>query len=370
MPTFRYRGVLARQSAAHKAVTICARASDVFAFASITRAGRDGAGVLQGFQRPQIAAHVREIRDYLRTEDAVLPNSIVVGFVEGAQIHELSHNLVELSITTDGDLPGYVIDGQQRLTALLGLPEKDFELFVSVLLCRDIEELRRQFVLLNSTRPLPKALIYELLPGTTGLPNRLSSRSFAAALTERLNFDPHSSLRGTIFQFTNPSGVIRDTAIQKVIMHSVSDGAIREMSTKKQFSGGFTLLSEFFAAVREVFADEWEGHTPKTSRLVHGAGIQALGFVMELLVGRDGARTKKEFARGLLTLKGRTAWTSGSWKFSESELLPWNKLENTHRQIVALTHYLVTVVRSDPRREFKLEAAPSNESRAARRASA
>jgi DGQHR domain-containing protein len=370
VPTFKYRGVLARQSAAHRAITISARASDVFAFASISRAGRDVAGALQGFQRPQIAAHVREIRDYLRTKDSVLPNSIVVGFVEGVQLRELSHNIAELTITTDHETLGYVIDGQQRLAALSSLPEKDFELFVSVLVCRDVEELRRQFILLNSTRPLPKALIYELLPGTTGLPNRLTSRSFAAALTERLNFDPSSSLKGKIYQYTNPTGVIRDTSIQKVIMHSVSDGAIREMSEKKQFSGGFALLSEFFAAVKEVFVEEWEGHTPKTSRLVHGAGIQALGFVMELLVGRDGAQTRKEFARGLASLKGRTAWTSGSWKFSESEQLPWNRLENTHRQIVALAHYLVTVVRSDPRREFKLEPVPSNEGRAARRASA
>ena len=31
------------------------------------------------------------------------------------------------------------------------------------------------------------------------------------------------------------------------------------------------------------------GHTPKTSRLVHGAGIVAMGYVMESLVGSVGA---------------------------------------------------------------------------------
>jgi hypothetical protein len=243
------------------------------------------------------------------------------------------------------------------------LPEKDFELFVSVLVCRDSEELRRQFVLLNSTRPLPKALIYELLPGTSGLPNRLTSRSFAAALTERLNFDPSSSLRGKIYQYTNPSGVIRDTAIQKVIMHSMSDGALREMPEKKQFVGGFDLISEFFAAVQKVFASEWEGHTAKTSRLVSGAGVQALGFVMELLVGRDGAQTREEFTRGITALQGKTAWSSGSWKFSQTEQLPWNKLENTHHQIMALAQYLVAIVRSDSKREFRLEPSPGREAR-------
>lgn len=370
MPKFKYHGVIARQSDAHKAIMVSAPASEIFAFASIIRAGRDGTGALHGFQRPQIASHIKEIRDYLKSEDAVLPNSIVIGFVDGVTVEERRGPLVEVQIEAEGAPRGYVIDGQQRLSALAGLPGKEFELFVSILLCRDVEELRRQFVLLNSTRPLPKALIYELLPGTSGLPNRLTSRTFAAALTERLNFDSSSSLQSKIYQYTNPSGVIRDTAIQKVIMHSVSDGAIREMPEKKRFSGGFHLISEFFHGVKAVFASDWEGHTPKTSRLMHSAGIQALGFVMELLVGRDGAQTREEFARGLGPLVGRTAWTSGSWQFSNAELVPWNKLENTHRQIMALAQHLVSIVRSDSRREFKLEPSPTEKARERRRASA
>lgn len=354
MSIFKFRGQLAQQSAKHRAIMVTARASEVLSFASIERAGRDAQGALQGFQRPQIAAHIREIRDYLRTADAVLPNCIVIGFVEGVKVRERSDGWIEVLIDASDGAPGYVIDGQQRLTALAGLPEKDFKLFVSILVCNDYEELRRQFVLLNSTRPLAKALIYELLPGTTGLPNRYSSRSFAAGLTERLNFDQKSSLRGLIYQHTNPRGIIRDTSIQTVIMRSVSDGAIRELPESKQLLGGFRLLSAFYGAVRQVFADEWEGHTPKSSRLVHGAGIQALGFVMELLVGRDGAQTQEDFARGVSVLKGHTAWTSGTWRFSDSEAVPWNKLENTSRQINGLAQHLVSIVRRESQREFKL----------------
>ena len=53
------------------------------------------------------------------------------------------------------------------------------------MVCADEAELRRQFVLINNTRPLPKSLIYELLPGVDGLPSRLSNRAFAAELTAR-----------------------------------------------------------------------------------------------------------------------------------------------------------------------------------------
>ena len=354
MSIFKFRGQLAQQNDKHQAIMITACASEVLAFASIARAGRDTKGVLQGFQRPQIAAHIREIRDYLRTEDAVLPNCIVVGFVDDIKVRERSDGWMEVVIDASQGAPGYIIDGQQRLSALAGLPEKDFKLFVSVLVCKDYEELRRQFVLLNSTRPLGKALIYELLPGTAGLPNRYSSRSFAAALTERLNFTEGSSLKGKIYQHTNPKGFIRDTAIQAVIMRSVSDGAIREYPESKQLAKGYELLNAFFWGVHDVFRDEWNDHTPKSSRLVHGAGIQALGYVMELLVGRDGAQKKEDFARGLSVLKGHTAWTRGSWRFSDTEEIPWNRLENTSRQINGLAQHLVSIVRRESQKDFKL----------------
>lgn len=347
MTTFTFLGVRAKQSASHEVISITARASEVLQFSRIDRAGRTSTGKLTGFQRPQIASHITEIRDYLRTDDAVLPNPIVVAFVGNVDIQTRQDQMVEITIRIDenGEPPGFVVDGQQRLTALSGLPDKDFQIFVSVLVCQDVEELRRQFVLINSTRPLPKALIYELLPGVKGLPKRLTSRSFAATLTERLNFDCDSSLRGMIYQHTNPAGVIRDTALQKVIMQSMSDGAIREFPSDERFGRGFNLISEFFAGVQREFAGEWIGHNPKTSRLVHGAGIVAMGFVMETIAARHGATTAAEFADGLKVLKGRTAWCSGYWQFSETEKVPWNAIENTPRQIMMLAQHLVGVIR-------------------------
>src|SRR3546814_7562344 len=71
------------------------------------------------------------------------------------------------------------------------------------------------------------------------------------------------------------------------------------------------LVSEFYRAVQDVFRSEWKGHTPKTSRLGHGAGIVALGYVMEVLALLDGARRWEEFAKGLGCVPGRKAWASG-----------------------------------------------------------
>src|SRR5207247_2398373 len=105
----------------------------------------------------------------------------------------------------------------------------DFEIFLSALVCKNYDELRQQFVLINNTRPLPKTLIYELLTTVDGLPERFTARKFAARVVEKLNFSGSPALRGQIRQHTNPAGVISDTAIQKLVMNSAANGAIRDL---------------------------------------------------------------------------------------------------------------------------------------------
>lgn len=357
MKTFRYIAVRAQQAEANQVLAFAAPPSDILQFAEIERVARDDEGTLRGFQRYQIASHIREIRDYLSRQDALLPNPIVVAFIHGVEVTPRNDGTVEVEIDSTGK-PGFIVDGQQRLTALTGLEKPGFQVFVSALVCRDYNELRQQFVLINNTRPLPKALIYELLPTVEGLPERFTARSFAAKVVERLNYDRQSSLKGQIHQHTNPSGVIGDTALQKLIMNSASDGAIRELVNDDNFEDrSMRLLSEFFAAVQDVFKSEWIGMTPKTSRLVHGAGIVALGYVMELLYSRSQAISEEQFKEGLQLLAPKTAWTRGVWTFSNSDLRPWNKIQNTHGDIEVLANYLVRELKVALRRPATLELA-------------
>lgn len=325
-------------------LSFAASASQVLGFAAIDRVARDAEGRLSGFQRPQIAAHIREIRDYLETADAVLPNPIVVAFTSGVEVEETPGGACRVSIDVADGPRGLIVDGQQRITALSQVEGKDFQVFVSALVCRDEAELRRQFVLINNTRPLPKTLIYELLPTVPGgLPRRLSERSVAADLTARMNrLEP---LEGRIRQHTSPTGVISDIAVQKVFLNSLSDGAMRLLIAKDNgVELCLGLAQEFFKAVAYVFRDAWEGHTPKTSRLVHGAGIVAMGYVMDLLHRSDGARTCQEFAAGMSCLVGKAAWTSGEWDFGGGDRRHWKAIQNTGGDIAALTAFLTRVV--------------------------
>lgn len=355
MTKHTFSAIRASQSTDHTVMCFTATAHEINSFSTIERIARDGDGQLSGFQRPQIASHIQEIKDYLNREDAVLPNPIVVAFTDNVEIREISNEILEVTINVENGPPGLVVDGQQRLTALSLIPEKNFKVFVSALLCKDQAELRRQFVLINNTRPLPKSLIYELLPTVDGLPHRFASRSFAADLSSRLNYDPQSSLKGMIHQHTNPSGLINDSAIQKVIMNSLHDGILREFLIDSDGpEKSFSIISEFYRAVSIVFKDAWAGQKPKSSRLVHGAGIVSMGYVMEILARNLACRTWEDFQKGLVPLVGKTAWTVGTWELAEGDNRAWNAIQNTPSDIMALTHYLMRVMRDAHKKKSRV----------------
>lgn len=350
---FKFKAIRARQSDRHNVFSFVASAREIFEIARIERAGRNDQGELFGFQRPQVSKHIHEIRDYLSKDDAVLPNSVVLAFVKGVQVKHLDETYSEVEVEVRDTPPGQIVDGQQRLTALNGLPDKDFQVFVSALVCKDDEDLRRQFILINNTRPLPKELIYELLPSVSGLPDRMSSRAFAANLSTLLNFygrdlDQPQAFCGEIKQHTNPTGSISSNAIQRVIMNSRSNGALRDIARSEDApKKSIKLIADFYGAVMDLFPEAWIGMSPRTSRLKHSVGIIALGYAMEMAYAFHGARTREDFREKLncLTADSLCAWTSGTWVFSEEEHRLWDRLQNTPPDIRMLSDYLVRLVR-------------------------
>jgi len=349
MKQYIYTALIPKQSPEITVLTFCAKASDILNFSRIDRIERNNDGKLKGFQRPQIANHINEIRDYLGREEAILPNSIVVAFTSGVSFETIDNGLARVTIDPSNDVQGLVVDGQQRLTALSGLPDKEFEVFVSCILCNNEEELRKQFILINNTRPLPKTLIFELLPTVNGLPHRLSSRSLAASLVERLNYDESSSLHRQIKQHTNPTGYLKDTSIQKLIINSLNDGAFRNLAheddpEEKQFE----LINNYFKAIQEVFPSAWHLHKPNTSRLVHSAGILAMGYVMEHIYAINGKTDIDSFKNQLYKLVDKCSWTEGHWDYGDDNKRPWNGIQSIPRDYIELAQYLIRVLKRSP----------------------
>lgn len=351
--------LVAQQSSSSKVLSFVANAEQIGKIARISRVGRSQDQELFGFQRSQIGNHINEIHDYLEGEEAVLPNAIILAFTKGVKfIANSTESSGRIEIEVKDQQVGLIVDGQQRFSALSMLEGKNFEVFVSAILCRDEDELQKQFILINNTKPLPKELIYELLPTVDGLPPRLSNRSFASNITQALNFYEDGVFEGLIKIHTNPDGIFTATALHKVIMNSKSNGALRDIYRSEGDRGCVELVNNFYSAVRQVFEDDWYQkddngrivslHTPRTSRLIHSAGITSLGHIMDAAFTLNGAETQGAFLDTLAILKPHAAWTSGHWNF-EPTPKQWSEIQNTTRDISQLRDYLYSCLASELR---------------------
>ena len=209
-------------------------------------------------------------------------------------------------------------------------------------------EQREQFILVNNTRPLPKGLVYELLPSTEArLPSALGRRRFPVALLDRMNSDADSPLKRLIKTPTMPDGLIKDNSVIKMIENSLSDGVLYRLRTADPTAAGtdamLAVLKAYWAAVAGVLAEAW-GRKPKESRLLHGAGVVALGFVMDAIADRvrdTGLPTEAQFRADLTALKPVCRWTDGHWEFGPGLLRKWNDVQNTPKDLQVLANYLL-----------------------------
>ena len=320
-------------------------------FATISRVRHDTAATVHGYQRPEVIAHIAEIRRYLESTEPLVPNALVVAFDNrvrftvsrnaGATAYSVPGTLsipIEPDLA-DEDKPGWIVDGQQRTAAIREAHVKSFPVSVVAFITEGFEEQRAQFILVNATKPLPKSLLYELLPATSDwLPSQLQKRQLPARIVERLNHDPDSPLQAMIQTPTTPDGVIKDNSILRALESSITDGALYRWRDPKtgdgDLDGMLSVLNPFWTAVELVFPEAW-GLPPRKSRLMHGAGIVSLSFLMDaiaepLLDNRSVA--VKDFVHGLKTIEPLCRWTSGDWDFGEGVRRRWNELQNTSRR--------------------------------------
>lgn len=327
-------------------------------FATVSRIHRDANTGVQGYQRPEVLSHIAAIRKYLESDEPMIPNAIVIAFDKrvvfepagradgytqaGTLVIPLDPN------SPEQDKPGWVVDGQQRCAAIREARVEAFPICVTAFITDSDAEQRSQFILVNSTKPLPKGLIHELLPSTVGaLPTTLQLRRFPATLLERLNYDEDSPLEQLIQTPTTPQGVIKDNSILRMLENSLSDGALYRYRHAGRERGDadamLALLKDYWVAVRNTFPSAW-GQTPRRSRLMHGVGIISMGFLMDAITDRYAhlrVPTVEDFEYDLGEIADLCCWTDGKWRFDVDHHRKWNDLQNTPRDIQLLTNHLL-----------------------------
>lgn len=354
----RLPAIEVRQGPNRTLYTFAVDGKELPSFATVSRVHRDDNAEIQGYQRPEVLSHIASIRRYLESADPMIPNALVIAFDNRVRF-EASIRRTRGGYSTPGflviplnpdsadeDKPGWVVDGQQRTAAIREARVDSFPVCVTAFITDSDSDQRSQFILVNSTKPLPKGLIHELLPTTSGaLPISLQLRRFPSYLLGRLNYDADSPLNGMIHTPTTPTGVIKDNSILKMLENSLSDGALYRYRTPTTGEGDtdamLSMLKSFWTAVHKVFPEAWN-LPPRKSRLMHGVGVVSLGFVMDAIADRCGdAADAQAFATDLLPLREVCSWTTGTWTFGARHQRRWNDLQNTPRDIQLLTNYLL-----------------------------
>jgi DGQHR domain-containing protein len=366
-----------RQSPSRMLYSFAVDGKKLDSFAAVSRVRRDAGHELDGYQRAESLAHIRTIRKYLESADAMLPNALVVAFDSRVRFVATRGSRKSAEVRTgqlvvpvtegakEYDKPGWIVDGQQRSAAIRDAEVDRFPVCVTAFITDSVAEQRSQFILVNSTKPLPKGLIHELLPATPqeALPIELLKKRFPAYLLDRLNYDPDSPLHKRIRTPTTPAGTIKDNSVLKMISMSIHDGALYHYFDPGSGTGDveamLTLLKRFWSAVADVFADAWD-QSPRRSRLVHGVGIMSLGCVMDEIayeLREHGVPTSREFAQHLEPIAADCKWTEGIWALAPDDKRRWNELQNTPRDVKALSDYLLKLYRRRVRRNARLIAA-------------
>jgi DGQHR domain-containing protein len=317
-----------------------------------------------GLPATRSAQPIRAIRRYVESPDALLPNADILAFdsrvrfesrrrrssVEYSTIGDL---IIPVDETLeDADKPALLVDGQQRIAAIRDADIAEFPIATVAFIATGAEEQRSQFILVNNTKPLPKGLIHELLPETTGyLPPKYARRQLPAQLMARLNLDADSPFRGAIATPTSPDGYIKDNSVLNMIENSLYDGALYQYRNPTDGSGDIQQmilhLKIFWSLVESTWPIEWK-LIPRKSRLTHGVGIRALGYVMDALTeGHDAdALPGIGLDRDLRALCEVTAWSGGTWDLGPEDQRRWNGLQNTPNDVKLLTNLLLQALKT------------------------
>lgn len=376
MPNYiSIRAIATKQNENTEIYSFFLKAKDLLRIADISRIKRDEDGVLQGLQRSEIKKHVGDILEYLDGNDVLFPNSIILAISEdikltkarGPKIDSDKYcSAVVLEIPLDQELkPGWIVDGQQRVLALSKCNKPNLPVPVTAFVAKDLELQREQFIRVNKTKPLPKGLIDELLPTVTSiLPTDLSSRMIPSRISEYLNFDASSPFYSLIKKISTESDtrftpVVAHNSIVEMIKTSINtpSGALYPYlavnNNETDYQSILKTLYFFWGTIKKVFHEDW-GRPPHESRLMHGAGISALGSLMDVIMRHTNLNDKKlehRIIKEIEKIKPYCSWSSGRWNELDIE---WNMLQNTSTHKKKLTNYIIRTYHSQTLKQANL----------------
>ena len=357
------RALRIEQNDKHPLYIFCLTGDEILAVADISRLSRNDVGKLIGYQRPQVKRHIQDIVEYLNSDNILFPNSLILALSSKVRFRAsrgpvagdglVTPGVVEIPLTKNGHKAAWIVDGQQRALAISKSNRRDLPIPINAFVADEVELQRDQFLRVNNTKPLPRGLITELLPEvSTPLPANLQAKKIPSALCDLLNTESHSPFhklisRASTSQENKRSAVVADTSIIKMLQESLANPSgclfpYRNIATgETDFDAIWATLLAYWTAVKKTFPDALGKATSK-SRLMHGAGIRAMGKLMDRVMGSidpTGHGVVAHVQHELRSIQPVCHWTEGRW--TEIGNLNWNEIQNVPRHIRTLSNVLV-----------------------------
>lgn len=249
---------------------------------------------LEGIQRNLDVDRANKIKEYLHDPEATFPTSIILAIdSDQVSIDDKGNGIFELFYDNDVEDFAEVIDGQHRLEGLKKNPGTIEEVPIVMMFDLSLENKAYVFSTINSNqKPVSKSLIYDLYELSTRRSPIKTCHSIVKALngTEGSPFYRRIKLLG---QKQNVDEVISQGTFVSYMLKLISSNAKRdeiyvkrsmdiEVNRKLIFSQFYIdgrddviykVISNYFGAVSEVFAEDWYEHK---SILIKTTGIGGL----------------------------------------------------------------------------------------------
>jgi DGQHR domain-containing protein len=287
-----------------------------------------------GYQRPVMPSRLRQLSTYMRTEEGMLPTSILLCIRQPQraqfQSAEIDGTEGELGmLTVDADVPLWVVDGQHRLFGLQRALIKDkvdwladYLMPVTIVEGIDAYEEMRYFHVINTrqkgvpTDVVDRHLLTMRETEGPALLEREGERNYqrarATKLVDLLNSDAQSPWRGKIRmagEALRPEHLARQHSIVMSLAPVVNDSLFRRLGDEDAGK----LVLNYWRAAAQLWQSAFESPEEYVIQKPMGSGAlhQIFSDVLELCRSADDFSTDK--MRDILSDIGRSAgfWHSG-----------------------------------------------------------
>ena len=260
-------------------------------------------------QRVYSEQRAKEIGGWIKEENSLLPNAIVVDFKEDVDIDSTADpNIVTITIPdpSDTETPkiAYILDGQHRVKGFEFSDGTEFDL--AVIAVHNVSDNIRGkiFIDINSKQvKVDERLLLDLMSGTKSL---AQDDDRVYQVIKGLDSNTDSPLHEKIqFLPEQKNKWVKNTNLFKNLKPHISTGGVLYKKTTAQ---QIEILSSYFSAFKTVFSEQWEDS--KNYVLTRNQGIELMcGIFREVKHRCDlyehQSYTRNAFVNQVSVLKGK-----------------------------------------------------------------